>query len=367
MLKERDYEISCEKIRNKILEPYRDILASLDNVYIFGAKFLGQRLANDFLKAGYNVLGFVDNNKNLKGTVINGINVFTPDELDVNDNNCIIINASLNYYREIHLQLKNMGFKNVLPYHILTAYEKIFTPEVTLESLYEDYCLNQEKYKKTFDLFEDEKSRMVLAQIIKFRQTYDMELYPQINDGIEKQYFEDFIPYKGQPFVDGGAFDGDTVEYFQKFSTGNYKKIYLFEPDKKSFSAAKLNLAKYPNIEFYQKGISDSEKVLRFDARGDIGSAFSLDGSETIECIALDDIIKEEQAFIKLDIEGAEIDAIKGSIRLIKNNSPLAICVYHKASHIWEIPEMLRQINPNYKFYLRHYTNVFFDTVLYAV
>lgn len=359
---------TIDKTREEIIKPYENLIGSMENVYIFGAKVLGQRLAKNFQSVGTNVLGFVDNDKQKQGTYIEGIKIFAPEELNCENENFIIILASLNHHYEISCQLKEMGFKKILPYHILTAYNRnVFTPEFTLDGLYEDYCLNKPKYEWLWGLLEDEKSKNVLNNIIKFRETYDMELYHEINDGIENHYFEDFVPYKGQAFVDGGAFDGDTVKRFYKFTNGKYKKIYFFEPDEKSFNSAKANLASYPNIEFYQKGLSDSEKILKFDARGDLGSIFTEEGTEEIQCVALDDIVKEDQAFIKFDIEGAEVDALNGATRLIKNGSILAICVYHNPTHIWEIPELILGLNQNYKFYLRHYTDIHFETVIYAI
>lgn len=113
--------------------------------------------------------------------------------------------------------------------------------------------------------------------------------------------------------------------------------------------------------------MSDCSKTLRFNEQGDMGSKISDIGNTQINCVALDDIVKEKTVLIKMDIEGSEIDAINGARRLIKNGSPLAISVYHKPSDIWMIPKLILSINPRYKFYLRHYSNCIFETVLYGV
>ena len=88
-------------------------------------------------------------------------------------------------------------------------------------------------------------------------------------------------------------------------------------------------------------------------------------GDTEIDCVALDDIVKENTALIKMDIEGAELDTISGAKHLIENGSPLAISVYHKPSDIWMIPELILSINP--RFYLRHYSNCIYESVLYGV
>ena len=71
-----------------------------------------------------------------------------------------------------------------------------------------------------------------------------------------------------------------------------------------------------------------------------------------------------------MDIEGSEKFALEGSKRLIENNSVLAVSVYHLAEDIWKIPLIIMNLNPNYKFYkffLRHYSDINTETVLYCI
>lgn len=58
--------------------------------------------------------------------------------------------------------------------------------------------------------------------------------------------------------------------------------------------------------------------------------------------------------FIKMDIEGSELDALKGAKNiLIKKRPKLAICLYHKNQDMWEIPLYLKEIVPDYNFYCK--------------
>ncbi len=76
----------------------------------------------------------------------------------------------------------------------------------------------------------------------------------------------------------------------------------------------------------------------------------------------------ERATFIKLDVEGAELETLKGAERTIKEYKPrLAISIYHKPSDIYEIPELLMEYRSDYKFYIRHYTSYVWETVLYAI
>ena len=72
--------------------------------------------------------------------------------------------------------------------------------------------------------------------------------------------------------------------------------------------------------------------------------------------------------FLKMDIEGSELAALRGAERIIREQRPkLAICVYHKPEDMWEIPGFILNCHPDYKLYLRHYSISYTETVLYAV
>ena len=88
-----------------------------------------------------------------------------------------------------------------------------------------------------------------------------------------------------------------------------------------------------------------------------------------VKAVCIDDVLyKEKVSFIKMDIEGSELAALKGCKKIITRNNPkLAICVYHKSEDLIEIPKFILSINPNYKLFLRNYAPSATETVLYAI
>ncbi len=71
--------------------------------------------------------------------------------------------------------------------------------------------------------------------------------------------------------------------------------------------------------------------------------------------------------FIKMDIEGAEIEALKGAEQTIQTQKPkLAICIYHRDSHLYEIPLMIKKMVPEYRFWIRHHSDTASETVVCA-
>lgn len=100
------------------------------------------------------------------------------------------------------------------------------------------------------------------------------------------------------------------------------------------------------------------------DAKSDVGNSI-----EHVQGLSLDQILQEEKVtFIKLDIEGAELKALQGMKNIIIKYRPLlAVCIYHKAEDIVEIPGYIKTLVPDYKFYIRSYHMDYTEHVLYAI
>lgn len=191
----------------------------------------------------------------------------------------------------------------------------------------------------------------------------------------DEQYFDPEIIHfqpQGEIFVDGGSYDFETSEILM--SKTGVNRIYAFEPDPINAARVRERIAAYKETEimFHEKGLWDKEETVAFDASGKdaarIMDIAAEDRDSRIRTAALDDVTEQDATFIKLDIEGAELKALQGARKTIQKNRPkLAICVYHKPEDMLELTEYVRALVPEYRFYLRHYSNFHFDTILYAV
>lgn len=183
-----------------------------------------------------------------------------------------------------------------------------------------------------------------------------------------------FKPLENEIYIDCGTLNGGTIKEFSDFTKGNYQKIYGFEPDKVSFKRTLeyIREQKLEKVEIINKGVWSENTMLSFSAQSDGGSHITDCGSGTTTTIlvtAIDDIVGDDAVtFIKMDIEGAELEALRGAERTIRLQKPrLAICVYHKPEDIVEIPLYIQSLVPKYKYYLRHNTIGKSGTLLYAV
>ena len=170
--------------------------------------------------------------------------------------------------------------------------------------------------------------------------------------------------------VDCGAYVGEFLDYAveRKFSIGSY---YAFEPDPTNYEKLKSRMQNLPldvpGVSF-PLGVAEKVKQVRFSADGNLGAAISEIGDTVIQVTSLDSALMNIPInYIKMDIEGAEMDALRGSLEVLKRNKPsLAISAYHKPEDLWEIGLWLDGLDLGYKFALRQYGHQCFDTVLYA-
>lgn len=173
-------------------------------------------------------------------------------------------------------------------------------------------------------------------------------------------------------FVDAGAYDGLTTKEFMNWCH-NKGYAYCFEPDDDNIARIKANLQGDVSYEIVPSALWSNSTILTLNARQNFAtSVHEIDEEnnfEKIKAVSLDDFLENKRVtFIKMDIEGAELEALKGAKRTIITQKPkLAISIYHKREDIWQLPALILEYCPDYRLYLRHYSFSDYDTVLYAV
>ena len=189
----------------------------------------------------------------------------------------------------------------------------------------------------------------------------------------EHQYFVEDIPFgKGYSrFIDCGAYIGDTLSELIRLK-GETKAVAAFEPNRDNFAGLSANYDTHLH-EYIEQGIFfpcgvAGEVALRKFAPAAGSSSISEQGEAIVQCVNLDAVLKNfAPTFIKMDIEGAEYDALQGAREMITQYKPdLAVSVYHIIDDFWRIPLLIDSWNLGYKFYLCTHSSCCMETVLYA-
>jgi FkbM family methyltransferase len=214
----------------------------------------------------------------------------------------------------------------------------------------------------------DEYTKMIVDALLFARNPVNCKIQPienVINLNMSISYWYDAYTslngYDALTICDAGAFDGDTLKQLFMDYGGRIKKYYAFEPDNQIFAKlieAVLSLgAVKDNIYPQPFGIGEKTESLHFFTGGaDTGHHIAEDGDVEVIVKRLDDLDIEVKGklCIKMDIEGFEMEALKGAKGLIERYEPnLAICVYHKPNDVFLIPEYIKSINPGYNCIIR--------------
>lgn len=338
-----------EELLKRTWEEFEGKLKETKQFFIFGASSLGRKFINQYGDR-YCIDLILDNSKDKNDTRFKGYQVTNPKFLEEKDPLEYVVMITSVFDEEIYEQLAQLGAQNVFSFPCLRYND--------IKKLMID---NESKIQKVLGYLEDDQSKEVYNAIVSKRINIEMD-YTDIC--VRGEFFK---VGKEEIFVDAGAFDGDTIEGFIKWVNGEYSKILAFEPGESQYQNMVKKYGDNEKIQCYQAGLWNESTNIKFLDDGTTGATICEDGDTEIQLCKLDDFIDEKITFIKMDIEGAEIEALKGARKVIRKYRPkLAICLYHKPADLWEIPLLVKEILPEYKLYVMHHVELGYDTVLYA-
>jgi FkbM family methyltransferase len=232
-----------------------------------------------------------------------------------------------------------------------------------------------ERLLSTATRFEDAISIQTLLCILTARLTYQREWLESVNCGPETMYFGlGFMQLnREETVVDCGAFNGDTIEKIRDTTEDRFRSIIALEPDPQNFSILEQKYSRDDRIALHRLAASNCSSKRAFKAAQGSFSHFrglgeSTDSDSNIPTTTLDSLLEWPPTTIKIDIEGAELEALEGARETIRQHHPrITIAAYHRPLHLAEIIDAIDQITPDYRFYLRHHGDFFLETVLYAI
>jgi len=353
-----------------------DVELTSRNIVLYGSGKFGQYIARGLRKTPVTPATFVDANESRQGTECCGLPVLSPLEAisRYGESHIFVVTVWRNYLK-LEKQLKTSGARHVRPFlPFLWRHAEALLPYYNHDL--PSRMLSQKRHiYEAFDLFEEEHSRREFLFQLQWMLSLEAAEIPPCSP-LNEQYFPSdiFSPSRTEVLIDAGAFDGDTIQEFLFRTQNQFDKILAFEPDPDNWRLLNSFVATLPThlrekIRLYPVGLGARREVLRFDASGSVSSAISASGGTEIQVMSLDEILQDvSPTYIKMDIEGAELDALAGGATIIARSRPkLAACVYHKQSHLWEIPIQFKRLSRHYRLYLRRYRDEFGDVVCYAV
>lgn len=350
-----------------------------DDLVLWGAGRLGRIALSGLRRIGVEPRAFCDSNAALWGTSIDGVPVTSPvaaaDKFGRQAAFVITIWGphDRDTMSERRRHLLDLGCAIVVPFaplfwkrpEVFGSYYAFDLPRRTAEQA--------EEVRRAFGLWADEASRAEFVAQVEWRMGGDFDA---LSAPVEHEiYFPDDLValQRSEVFVDCGAYDGDTIRSLLRRSVVTQGNVVAFEPDPATFKQLQEYVATLPprvrsQIALHQAAVGATRSQVEFDSTGTEASVVG-SGTTLVDCFPLDEVLKDEMpTYIKMDIEGSELDAIAGGRTVIKGALPvLAICVYHKFDHAWRIPAAIAELSDEFRFFLRPHHLQAWDLVCYAV
>lgn len=340
------------------------------NLGIWGIGIAGQMVFNTAKKLGINVNFFVDGYKN-NNEVQYLFNTPVISPMMVPANAFIIISADVKY--GIHKVIeKKSGNQFCYIDPLLFAKYKDQRKEIIINELSESRTQIDFAYYR----LQDEISKITFRNLLIHRTIHQLGLLWDVFE--PNQYFgNDVIQLVDGCVVDCGAYKGDTLKSFiSQIADKNYQ-YFAFEPKQDNYQELKIFVEdnRLRNVYLFPIGLWSNKSYLNFiknDSNDALAWKLGDCIDETVSTIPVNSIdnvlhgIKTD--FIKMDIEGAELKALKGANECIKRWKPkLAISAYHELNHLWNVPKQILELNPSYKLYYRHHSWNMADSVCYGI
>lgn len=365
-----------EILKEQLFDKFEDNSA----VAIFGACPAGERILDDIKKYKKNVkvICFIDNF--VKGTFAN-LPVYNLKEFIDKNFNCDLVIMST--YNNTYLMI-----------NILRLYDYNVIEQTGF--LYKYYRFANETFEKALNIFEKQEDKNLYKLLFNIRlglkdksliaNYYRAEFPSSLNFSvISRQYLDKINKNAVKTIFDIGFCNGLNAVAYNKFLP-NLERIYAFEA---LYDECRVDLIEeffedLKKVEIINKAVGNKKGEIKFlySLDGNMEAAFSKDISTkirnidgwnemTVPMIDLDSFVEERKIkpdLIKMDIEGAEMEALKGAIHAIKKSrSQLAISIYHSNQDFVEIPVYLKENLENYTFKLGHYRADWTETILYAI
>ncbi|MBQ6936055.1 MAG: FkbM family methyltransferase, partial [Clostridia bacterium] len=227
---------------------------------------------------------------------------------------------------------------------------------------------NEKNLNNAYSLLADEKSKEVFKNYVNFQFSGNLKYLFSMESNISDA-FNDYLQLsENESFIDIGAYRGDTVEQFLKFTNGKHKNILAIEPDRKTYKKLVANCENLKNFEALNGAVTDIDGVVEFSSVA--GRQSTIGNGVEIPAFTLNKLSEKfVPTYIKIDAEGAELDILNGGKKIISEFKPkMKIATYHKNRDIFEIPILLNKLNKNYKIYMCHHPYIpAWDTDFYCV
>ena len=240
----------------------------------------------------------------------------------------------------------------------------LYVPDMPVagEDEYFDRAFYNEHYREiseAYSALSDERSKNAFSLILRYKISGRMQYLEQASDSISDIYSL-LLPLGITSAIDGGAYNGDTLREMRE-QLPTLRHAIAVEPDRRTFKRLSRYVGEVDDfdISIYNAALWSDLGEGGFSSSANRNSTVSATASyehkeDTVPLLTVDSIAKDRVDYIKYDVEGAEAEALFGSLETIKKYSPaLRIAVYHRSRDIFSIINYMKKSFEGYSFHIR--------------
>ncbi|MES2552400.1 MAG: FkbM family methyltransferase [Pseudomonadota bacterium] len=350
---------------------------------LLGTSFFATLLITE-LEAHAEFLAVVDDFRARRGDQFNGLDIITSEQLialktlhpQLITVNCCRVDYSNRYFADLtrHANIPCINFEEAM-----RLFENPKHADHRVADWGPDISNRFDEFLQLGNLLSDEYSKQTLYSVLLFHLTCNHEWHANISRPYSTLYFRTglFTFSDKEKLVDCGASIGESTSALIGTTQGQFAHSWMIEPDKFNIETLQKLMRKYKNTPIEQKlsllpyAVGESEAEVEFIHQGGHGGMIapagaSLGESGKVHVNSIDNLIDDSPTFIKMDIEGAEMSALRGAENTIKSAHPkLAVSAYHRSTDLIDIVKFIQSLNSDYRIGLRHHTEDRWDTCLY--
>lgn len=332
-------------------------------IFMYGMGLGAEKILKVFEEKGITCSGFFASEGFVRGHEFKGHLVHTLKEVEEKVDDFIVVLAFAAGYEPLYSQIMDISKRHMLIVpDVPVAGDGLFDHEYFLE--------HRDLFEKTYDLLADDLSRKTYEAIINFKIS-GKPCYLDMCTSPRSEVYDDIVKLKdGEVFVDLGAYKGDTAEEFVKACDRagvTYKSIYALEPNRKNYNKLLKNTEGYHDISCFNAAAWECEGKVSFTSNEGRMARISDKGEDLTDAMSVDSFC-EQATIIKLDVEGAELQALNGASRNLEGGAQVMCALYHRNEDMFRLPLFIHEKNPDLKLYIRHELYIpAWETNLYAV
>jgi FkbM family methyltransferase len=332
---------------------------------IYGAGELGRMAKSYFDRLHIPVRYVVDRTPapHRKDPFWRGVDIVNPSDVSASDHkeSLLAVCVVKAQFSQLHQEVCSQGWADAVPfYDIAEAYRDRHPLGNGWMSGKLD-STDIENIESVLSGWHDDASRAHHLQFIAWRALREDWVFDDAGVNTDDRFF---IPEilsllrNDEVFCDLGAHHAEVILRFLKVTSNNFSKVLAIEPDTENIARLHTTLGKLEpeilkKIRVLNSAVAAQAGIRNFFQGLDYASQLSDLGLHPMEVTTIDNL-QLAPTFLKLHLEGGELEALTGGLQVLKKYRPIiAATTYHNIQGLWELPKWLMEALSEYKFHIR--------------